>query len=158
MSSFLSSIFGQSKPPPTIEEQMKDWKRKVQHESRSMERDIAKAEMEIKKALSECKTLAKKKNEAAAKLMARHVVKARQGVARMHDVKANLTSIQAEIASSAAMLKVQGCLKKSTEVMHSMNQVLKLPEISETMRSLASEMARAGLMVRSIFFHIILSL
>lgn len=145
MSTFWGAIFGQSKPPLTVDEQMKEWKRTVQREGRSMDRDIAKAQNEIKKAMSDCKALAKKKNEAAVKLMVKHVVKARQGVARMYMAKANLSAIQNEITAKQAMLKVQGCLSKSTEIMHNMNQVLKLPEISETMRALAREMTRAGL-------------
>jgi len=148
MSWFMQALFGQGKPAPSLDEQMKEWKRKVRQEASRMERDIHKVELEMKKAEAECRLLAKKKNEAAAKLMARHVLKARQGVARMYDCKAQLTAIQAEIARASSMVKVQGCLKKSTEVMHSMNKLLRLPEMSETMRSLATEMTKAGLIVR----------
>lgn len=147
---FMTALFGQSKPPPSTDEQMKEWRRQVKHEQNHMERDIRKAELAMKKAEIECKSLAKKKNFEAAKLMTRHVIKSRAGLSRMYECKAQLTSIHAEIGRAASMIKVQGCLVKSTEVMHSMNQLFKLPELTETMRSLATEMAKAGLIVRHV--------
>ena len=144
MATFMSMLFGGSTKPDVLE-QMKEWKRNVEREKRAIERDIRKADLEIKKAQNDCKALAKKKNEAAARLMVRHLIKAKQNVARMHTVNANLSTIHAGIVSSSAIIKVQGVMQKSTEVMKCMNQVLKLPEISDTMQVMAREMAKAGL-------------
>jgi charged multivesicular body protein 3 len=48
------------------------------------------------------------------------------------------------------MIKMQGCISKSTEIMSSMNQLMNIPEMSATMMSMQREMERAGL-VEEIF-------
>ena len=42
------------------------------------------------------------------------------------------------------MAKVAGCLEKSTVVMEAMNELVKVPQIQETMRQLSKEMLKAG--------------
>ncbi|GFS16809.1 charged multivesicular body protein 3, partial [Elysia marginata] len=44
-----------------------------------------------------------------------------------------------------ATLRVAGALAKSTEVMQSMQQLIKLPEIQATMREMSKEMMKAGI-------------
>lgn len=43
-----------------------------------------------------------------------------------------------------AILKVSGSLEKSTEVMKSMQNLVKLPEISKTMQDLSKEMMKVS--------------
>jgi len=43
------------------------------------------------------------------------------------------------------MVRVAGCLQKSTAVMEAMNQLVRLPEIRDTMMQLSKEMMKAGL-------------
>lgn len=46
----------------------------------------------------------------------------------------------------SATLKVAGSLEKSTEVMVAMQHLVKLPEISATMREMSKEMMKAGIL------------
>lgn len=41
-----------------------------------------------------------------------------------------------------AMIKMKGCIEKSAEIMGSMNKLVNVKEISETMRDMAREMER----------------
>lgn len=45
-----------------------------------------------------------------------------------------------------AMLKMAGALKKSTEIMRSVNQLMRIPECSRMMQQMAFEMTKAGVM------------
>jgi charged multivesicular body protein 3 len=45
-----------------------------------------------------------------------------------------------------ATLRMSGSLQKSTEVMKSMNTLMRVPEIRETMMELSKEMTKAGIM------------
>jgi len=50
-------------------------------------------------------------------------------------------TLQAQVAT----IKVQGAMQRSAEVFHAMNELVKVPEIASTMRDMAREMERAGL-------------
>lgn len=50
-----------------------------------------------------------------------------------------------QMQEQVSMIKVTGCIKKSTQVMHSMNTLLKLPQIHDSMYNMAKEMTKAGL-------------
>lgn len=71
--SFFTALFGGGKPAPPPEDLLKDWKKKINREKTSIDRDITKAERGIKEALSECKALAKKRQPEAVKMHAKQV-------------------------------------------------------------------------------------
>lgn len=71
--SFFTALFGGGKPAPPAEDLLKDWKKKINREKTSIDRDITKAERGIKEALSECKALAKKRQPEAVKMHAKQV-------------------------------------------------------------------------------------
>ncbi|CAE7682155.1 chmp3, partial [Symbiodinium microadriaticum] len=48
------------------------------------------------------------------------------------------------------MIKVQGCIQSSVEVMQSMNELLNMSEVRHIMNDMAREMARAGLIEETI--------
>lgn len=45
-----------------------------------------------------------------------------------------------------AILKTTGSLQKSTQVMQAVQSLIKIPEVSKTMRELSKEMMKAGIM------------
>merc|ERR1712012_1226842 len=44
-----------------------------------------------------------------------------------------------------SQLRIAGCLSKSTDVMKSMQQLVKMPEIQKTMMEMSKEMMKAGI-------------
>lgn len=123
----------------------KEWKRNLAKEIRNMDRDITKVQREETKAMKECQQLAKKGRVDAAKILAKEVVNTRKAIERMHTAKAQLGSVQSNLQVSMSTLKIQGVMGKSTEIMKSMNKLVSVKEISETMGNMAREMERAGL-------------
>ena len=49
------------------------------------------------------------------------------------------------LQTTASTLKIQGVISKSSEIMTAMNQLVKLPELQESMTAMSREMMRAGL-------------
>lgn len=43
-----------------------------------------------------------------------------------------------------AIVKMKGALEKSTEVMQTMNNLIKVPELAATMKNLSKEMMKVG--------------
>jgi charged multivesicular body protein 3 len=142
---FGLNLFGDAKPRLTPEEQAKNWKKALNKEIRSIDRGIGKLATAEKTAIKECKKLAKDGQPQAAKLLAKEVVGIRRARDRMHASKAQINSVVMSLQMSLANLKVQGCLSKSTEIMHAMGSLVKLPELQESMMDMAREMEKAGL-------------
>lgn len=126
-------------------EQAREWKRKLNKEIRSLDRDITSLKRAEDKAVAECKKLASTGNVKAAKILAKEIVNTRKSAERMHAAKAQLNSVQMQLQTTVSMLKVQGIMGKSVEIMQVMNQLVNIPELSATMRDMAKEMERAGL-------------
>lgn len=56
----------------------------------------------------------------------------------------SLSFIQFHFYIFIAMIKMKGCIEKSAEIMGSMNKLVNVKEISETMRDMAREMERVS--------------
>lgn len=128
-----------------IQEQGKEWKRSLQKEIRRMDRDINNVKRAETRALNECKSLLKKGKVSSAKILAKEVAATRKTVERMHTAKAQLNSVSSNLQTQMSMMKVQGCIEKSSVIMHSMNELINVKELNEVMGSMAREMERAGL-------------
>jgi charged multivesicular body protein 3 len=125
--------------------QAKNWKRQLERESRKLDRDIQNLQRAEKKAMAEAKKLAKAGQTSSARIMAREIVNTRKAVDRMYTAKAQMGSVGFALQNSIAMIKLQGVISKSNEVMVAMNQLVSLPEMQATMGSFAREMERAGM-------------
>lgn len=53
--------------------------------------------------------------------------------------------VNTHIFTIVAMLKLQGCLAKSADIMHAMNELVSIKDMKESMGTMAREMERAGL-------------
>lgn len=116
----------------------KEWKRNLQKEIRKMDRDILSIKRQEEKSLRECKALAKAGRMSAVKILAKEVANTRKAVERMYVAKAQLNSVATNLQTSmckplfgilfslmvflVAMIKLQGCVAKSAEIMGAMNK------------------------------------
>eukprot|EP01038_Epipyxis_sp_PR26KG_P012047 gene12047-16121_t len=123
----------------------KEWKRNLAKEVRNIDRDIAKIKREEDKAIKECKALAKKGRTDAVKILAKQIVETRKTVERMHTAKAQLNSVSNHLQTTMSIMKMQGVITKSAEIMGTMNKLVSVKEISQTMNNMAREMERSGL-------------
>jgi charged multivesicular body protein 3 len=86
-----------------------------------------------------------KQATAETKTFARELVRIRKQSARLTTSRAQLQSVQMQVNEAFSMRKIQGSLKKSTGIMKDVNTLVRLPELTGTMRQLATELVRAGI-------------
>lgn len=104
------------------------------------------------------KQLANKSDVKSARILAREVVRSNKQKDRLSVSKARLGSIGNQLSQQLgkrpksfsdtladtheALLKVTGALQKSTDIMKLSNSLIKLPQISQTMREMSMEMTK----------------
>lgn len=138
-------FFSSSTPKQDPVDLAKEWKRNLQKESRKIDRDILGIKRQEDRAMKECRALVKANRLSAAKILAKEVANTRKTVERMYTAKAQLNSVATHLQTSISLMKMQGCMTKSAEVMAAMNKLVNVKEIRETMQTMAREMEKTGL-------------
>lgn len=144
-SSSNGSFFGWGKEKKDPYDQAKEWKRNLQKEIRRMDRDISNLKRAEQRSIKECQSLAKKNRVSAVKILAKEIVNTRKTMERMYMAKAQMGSVQSQLQTQMSMLKMQGVMAKSAEIMEAMNQLVNIKEMREVMGKMAREMEHAGL-------------
>ena len=127
------------------EEQLKQWRSSLRSEIRGMEREIRILERTELKTKTDIKNLAKNNQLDSAKMLAKEIIGIRKGKERLFIAKVQINSVILKLQENMAMAKVSKALGKSTEVMQIMNNLINVPQMSKTMRAMAMEMEKAGL-------------
>ncbi|KXN89635.1 Vacuolar protein sorting-associated protein 24 [Leucoagaricus sp. SymC.cos] len=131
---------------PTPEERVRAWQSKLRTEQRHLDREMRQLDLATNKARATVKQLATKGDVKSARILAKEVVRSHKQKDRLSVSKARLGSISTQLAQQLAMAKVTGSLQKSTEIMKLSNSLIKLPQISQTMREMSMEMTKAGIL------------
>ncbi|KAJ7904570.1 vacuolar sorting protein Vps24 [Mycena olivaceomarginata] len=131
---------------PTPEEKVREWQLKLRKESRNLDRELRQLDAATKQARAQVKQHASRGDVKSARILAREVVRSDKQKDRLSVSKARLGSIGNQLTQQMAMIKVTGSLQKSTEIMKLSNSLIKLPQISQTMREMSMEMTKAGIM------------
>ncbi|GAA5997821.1 ESCRT-III subunit protein VPS24 [Rhodotorula paludigena] len=131
---------------PTPQEKVRKWQAQLKKEQRALEREIHHLDLANSKVKAEVKKLAQRGDAKNAKLLAREVVRSNRQKQRMQTSKAQLNSIHMQLGHQLAMVKVTGTLQASTEIMKASNSLIKLPQLSNTMREMSAEMMKSGIM------------
>jgi len=79
------------------------------------------------------------------RIFAKELVRVRRHEQRVATSKATLSSVGMQVNEAFAMRKIEGSIRNSTGIMKDVNMLVKLPEISGTMRELSQELVRAGI-------------
>ena len=116
-------LFGKSPDP---KEQVNEWCKKLRKESNQIERQINGIRREEAKVTKSLKDAAKKGDKDVCKILAKEVVHSRKTVSKLYAAKANINSIQMQMKGQLATVKVAGSLQASTEVMKTMQQLVRL--------------------------------
>ena len=135
-------LFGKTPDP---KEQVNDWCKKLRKESNQIERQINGIRREEAKVTKSLKDAAKKGDKDVCMVLAKEVIHSRKTVNKLYCAKANISSVQMQMKGQLATIKVAGSLQKSAEVMKTMQQLVRLPEIQKTMMDMSREMMKAGI-------------
>ncbi|BES96445.1 unnamed protein product [Nesidiocoris tenuis] len=137
-------LFGKS-PEKDPKEQVNEWSHKIRKEGYQLDRQIRGIQREEEKVKKSLKEAAKKGDKDVCIILAKEVIRANKAINKIHNTKTHLNSIQMQMKNQLSTLRVCGSLQKSTEVMQSMQRLVKTPEVAAAMRELSKEMMRAGI-------------
>lgn len=79
------------------------------------------------------------------RIFARELIRVRKQNSRLQTSKAQLNSVQMQVNEAFSVRKIEGSIKASTGIMKDVNSLVRLPELTGTMRELSSELMRAGI-------------
>ncbi|KFM60205.1 Charged multivesicular body protein 3, partial [Stegodyphus mimosarum] len=137
-------LFGKSNEK-SPKDQVREWTSALRKEGYHLDRQIRGIQREEEKVKRSLKEAAKRGDTEVCKVLAKEIVRARKAINRIYTSKAQINSVQMSMNHQLATLRVAGSLEKSTDVMKSMQNLLKVPEISKTMQELSKEMMKAGI-------------
>lgn len=138
--SFFSSLFGKSP-----EEQSKEWIRNLRREQRKVDQQINGIQKEQQRVKLAMKQSAKKEDNVALRMLALQLVRSKKSVSRLYAAKATMNSVSMTLQHQMAQVKMTKAIAQSSDVMREMNQLIKIPEVSQNMQALSKEMSKAGM-------------
>lgn len=86
-----------------------------------------------------------KQAAAETRTFAREMIRIRKQSNRLATSKAQLHSVQLQVNEAFAVRKIEGSLKASTSIMKDVNSLVRLPQLTGTMRELSQELMKAGI-------------
>ncbi|KAI9270595.1 Snf7-domain-containing protein [Phascolomyces articulosus] len=138
----IQRFFGKKTP----DEMVKKWRQEIRTQQRMIQRQIQAIDTEEVKVKKSIKQAAKKGDTKICKMLAKELIRSRRHKDRLYTSKAQLNSIIMQLEHQLATIKVAGTLQRSGEVMKLVNQLVRLPELSNTMQQMSMEMTKAGIM------------
>lgn len=79
------------------------------------------------------------------RIFARELIRVRKQSSRLHTSKAQLQSVQMQVNEAFSVRKIEGSIKASTGIMKDVNTLVRMPELTGTMRELSAELMKAGI-------------
>jgi charged multivesicular body protein 3 len=76
---------------------------------------------------------------------ARELIRIRKQNSRLQTSRAQLQSVQMQVNEAFAVRKIEGSIRTSVGIMRDVNTLVRLPELTGTMRELSQELVKAGI-------------
>lgn len=130
---------------PDPKEQYRKCQQTLRKNKRQLDRQIQDLNNVEKKSKSLIKQAAKKNDMKSARLYAKELRNTQKVNERMHMSRATLDSIELKLNEQQQLIKLTGSLQKSTAIMKDMNQLVHLPQISNTVQQLSKELTKSGI-------------
>ena len=82
--------------------------------------------------------------------LAKELLRSRKAVAKLAENKATLSALDLQMAEARRNIKLAETVKSSAKMIESMNKLMKVPKLHDSMKNMAKEMAYAGLISETI--------
>ena len=79
------------------------------------------------------------------RVFAKELIRIRKQGNRLATSKAQLESVKMQVNEAFSVRKIEGSIKSSTGIMKDVNSLVRLPELTGTMRELSQELMKAGI-------------
>jgi len=131
---------------PTKEERVQEVQRRLRQEQRALDREIRQMDQAMGRVKQVIKRLARKGDDRNAIVLAKEVVRTTKHRTRLVTSKAQLNSISLQLQQQLSMYKVTGHLQRSTEIMKLSNALIRIPQMTQSMREMSQELTKAGIL------------
>lgn len=122
--------------------QIKEWTRSLRRDQRKIEREISHIHTQESKTKKDIEKALKENRPKVAHILAKELVTSRNAVKRMYESIANLNSLSLKINEQFRMVKMMAGVRSSNEIVKSMNKLVKLDIIKESMTQMSQEMMK----------------
>lgn len=130
--------------PKDPKELVQKWRKDIRKEKNEINRNIRTLHMEQKKVERSIKEAARRNDLVSAKTLAKELVRSRKAVTRLLENRATLDALDMQIADSLRNYRLSKTIKASGEMMKTMNKLVKLPQLQNTVKEMSREMEYAG--------------
>ncbi|KAL6639254.1 hypothetical protein ACP70R_022984 [Stipagrostis hirtigluma subsp. patula] len=144
-------------PRPTPRQQLRDWQRHLRSERLALDRrvrghassispantQVRREEKKVEKAIREA---ARRDDMGSAKALAKELVRSRRAVNRLYENMAQISSVSMRLGEIIGTERTVGHLSESAEVLKTVNDLMKAPELALTMQQFSKEILKAGTM------------
>ncbi|KAK9890684.1 hypothetical protein WA026_012035 [Henosepilachna vigintioctopunctata] len=137
-------LFGKSSEHDP-KELVNQWTHKLRKEGYQLERQIRAIQREELKVKRSLKDAAKKNDKETCTILAKEILRSRKAINKIYTSKAHINSVMLQMKNQLATLRIAGSLSQSTEVMHAMQRLIRVPEVAHTMQEMSKEMMKAGI-------------
>ncbi|KAE8453563.1 hypothetical protein EG329_010424 [Mollisiaceae sp. DMI_Dod_QoI] len=140
------------KPDPQT--QVRKCNQLIRQNTRKLDRDIANMKLAENKARNliiqtnrraQRNPTQAKQAEKDIRIFARELVRTRRQHNRLVTSKAQLNSVSMQVTEAFAVRKIEGSIRSSVGIMKDVNTLVRLPELTGTMRELSQELVKAGI-------------
>jgi charged multivesicular body protein 2A len=126
----MSWLFGKKKTPA---EMLRENKRMIDRAIRDLDRERMGLQAQEKKTVSEIKKMAKDNQMEAVKVMAKSVVRNRNAVNKLFQLKSQLQAVSLRMSELKSTQAMADAMKGTTKAMATMNKQMQLPALAKIM-------------------------
>jgi charged multivesicular body protein 3 len=133
------------KPDPAV--QIRRCNQLIRSNARQLDREITHLKSLETRTRAQILTASRRKNSTPSevRLLARELVRIRKQSSRLATSKAQLESVGMQVNEAFGVRKIEGSIRASTSVMKDVNSLVRLPQLTGTMRELSMELVKAGI-------------
>ncbi|KAI5801558.1 Snf7-domain-containing protein [Peziza echinospora] len=133
------------KPDPAV--QIRRCNQLIRSNARQLDREITHLKQLESKTKTQILAASRRKNAQPleTRILARELVRIRRQATRLSTSKAQLESVGMQVNEAFGVRKIEGSIRASTSVMKDVNSLVRLPQLTGTMRELSMELVKAGI-------------
>lgn len=127
-----------------VVDQIKRWQSELKRECRRLDKEISTISNSILSTKRQVKSLIVNQQLANAKILIKEIIQSNKRIDQLHVAKSKLNSIGLQLNQQLITLKLTGTLAQSVDIIKLSNSLVKLPQLTQTMTNLSSEMMKVG--------------
>eukprot|EP00180_Rhodochaete_pulchella_P001462 Plantae.Rhodophyta-Rhodochaete_pulchella.ctg22754.p1 GENE.Plantae.Rhodophyta-Rhodochaete_pulchella.ctg22754~~Plantae.Rhodophyta-Rhodochaete_pulchella.ctg22754.p1 ORF type:complete len:224 (+),score=59.44 Plantae.Rhodophyta-Rhodochaete_pulchella.ctg22754:217-888(+) len=118
-------------PPPTLKEQIRENKRSIDRSCRELDRERVKLEHQEKTIQMQIRKVAREGQMSSARIMAKDLVRTRQNVSKMYQMRTQLQSVSMQMTTMQTTQAMSDAMGSVVRTMTAMNQQFNLPSMQQ---------------------------